>query len=118
MKWPLKWPVKWPTNFHHHLTNTLTHNKAEAAGRVLAERQWWRVISSDLPRTRETTGHLLGQNPSAPLPAFSPLLREFSGGLREGQPIAVSEKVLLDAYQGPQPPPRLTSPDLLTRRAS
>ena len=85
---------------------TLVPTQAIAAGRVLSERQWWKVVSSDLFRTRETTAHLLGPNHGAPEPAFSPLLREFSCGLREGRPIEDNEEELLAAYTGPQPPPR------------
>ena len=89
---------------------SLVTPQAEAAGSALSTRDWWRVVSSDLPRTKETTALLLAPNPRASAQSarvsFSPLLREFSCGLREGQPIGLDERSLLEAYTGPLPPPR------------
>ena len=79
--------------------------QAAAAGEVLAEKGWWRVISSDLFRTKETTAHLIACNGDAPSPEWSKAIREFSCGLREGNPIDCDEKRMIQLYtQNPKNP--------------
>jgi broad specificity phosphatase PhoE len=94
---------------------------------------FWRVLSSDLPRARQTLSLILepdqpgeglkdaltasprGEYPS---PEYSPLLREYAAGIREGHPLSASADELLsewrDAHRGfdeeplpfpPSPPP-------------
>jgi len=73
---------------------------------VLSERQWWKVVSSDLPRCKEMTAHLLDFNPDAPDPLYNKALRDFACGVKEGHPTNSDEKRLLAAWTGRQPPPK------------
>ena len=87
----------------------LGNRQAAAAGESLAERQWWKVVSSDLFRTRETTAHLIAENPDSPSPEWNKLIREFYCGLREGENIKCDEKRMIQLYSqkgGKFPPPK------------
>mmetsp|Transcript_4973 Transcript_4973/g.6428 ORF Transcript_4973/g.6428 Transcript_4973/m.6428 type:complete len:231 (+) Transcript_4973:20-712(+) len=57
-------------------------HQARAAGEVLRTQCWWRILCSDLPRTRETAHHILKQN--EPI-EYTSLIREKSFGLCEGK---------------------------------
>lgn len=90
--------------------------QARAAGRVLpsyvSPMPFWRIIGSDLPRARQTLSLLLlpkqiGDGSTDiitsegcfPAPEYSPLVREFRLGLREGQARAMPMKQLREDWR-------------------
>ena len=76
----------------------LGKSQAVVTGRALLGRSWWKVVSSDLPRTRETTDLLLGSSESSHTVQYSELVREARLGAREGQPLNMTEKQAIAAY--------------------
>lgn len=93
--------------------------QALCTGACLSSSAWWRFYSSDIPRAVETSRLMLaGVDPET-----TPLLREYALGVREGQPLCMSEKAALASYykihglSAPKPPKSESSSEVAARGA-